>query len=112
MAIITRVASRELAFPVEREANPLELIAHGPDIRPSPFARVDLSLHRGILGWHAECIPTHWMKDFITLHPAIAGDDVAHGIIADVTHVDASGGIGEHLEHIGFGLIAGAVGAE
>ena len=40
-----------------------------------------------------------------TLKPAralIAGDDVAHRIIADVAHMDAAGRIGKHLEDVIF----------
>ena len=37
---------------------------------------------------------------------------VAHRVIADMAHVDAPRGIGEHLQHVGLGLVAVAVGAE
>src|SRR6185312_16896122 len=51
-------------------------------------------------------------KHFMPLHPPIARDNVAHRIIADVPHVDASRGIGKHLEDVGLGLVAVAVGVE
>ena len=37
-------------------------------------------------------------------HPAIARQDIAHRIVADMAHMDAPRRIGEHLEHIAFGL--------
>jgi hypothetical protein len=42
VAIIGRVAGRELAAPVERQAHGLELRAHGGDVGVGPFARVHL----------------------------------------------------------------------
>ena len=84
----------------------LQLLAHRPDIGPGPFARMDLALHRRILGRHAERVPAHRVEHFVALHPPVAGDDVAHRVIADMAHVDAPRGIGEHLEHVGLGLVA------
>ena len=37
---------------------------------------------------------------------------VAHRVVADVAHVDAPRRIGEHLQHVGLGLGARAVGDE
>ena len=71
--------------------------------------RMDLALHRCILGRHSEGIPAHRVKDFVPLHPAEAGDHVAHRVIADVPHVDAPRGVGEHLQYIGLWLVAVAV---
>src|SRR5205085_3853024 len=74
--VICRVAGCELASPVEREAEPLELIAHGSDVRPGPFARVDLALHRRILGRHTEGVPAHRMEDLVPLHPPVTGNHI------------------------------------
>src|SRR5205085_7110337 len=54
----------------------------------------------------------HGMEHLVTLHPPIAGDDVAHRIVADVPHVDAPRRIGKHLEDVGLGLVAPAICAE
>jgi hypothetical protein len=47
------------------------------------------------------------MKDIISLHPFISGDDITYSIIADMSHMDPSGRIREHLKAIEFfcGLI-------
>ena len=37
-------------------------------------------------------------------HPLIAGDHVAHSIIADMTDMDAARRIGKHFQHIGAGF--------
>ncbi len=112
VAVISGVAGRELAAPVECEADLLQLLAHRPDVGPGPFARVDLALHRRILGRHPERVPAHRVEHFMPLHPPVPGDDVAHRVVADVAHVDAPRRIGEHLEDVGLGLGAVAVGAE
>ena len=112
MAVICGVAGRELPRPVERETDALELLAHCPDVCPGPFAGMDLALYRRILRRHAERVPPHRVKHLHALHAPIAGEHVAHGVIADVAHVNAPRWIGEHLQHIGLGLVAVAVGAE
>jgi hypothetical protein len=99
--VIGRVAGRELAAPVEREAEPLQLRPHRVDIRPGPLAGMDLFLHRGILGRHSERVPAHRVEHFEALHPPVAGEHVAHRVVADMAHVDAPRRIGEHLEDIG-----------
>ena len=110
--VVARVAGCELAIPVEREPDALELLAHRPDIGPRPFTRMDLALYGRILRRHSKGIPAHGMKHLVPLHPPVAGDHVAHRVIAHVAHVDAPRGIGEHLQHIGPGLVAAAVRAE
>src|SRR6185437_5526721 len=112
LPVIGRVTGRELAIPVQREANALELFAHRPDVGPGPFARMHLALHRRILGRHSERVPTHWVEHFMALHAAVAGDHVAHRVVADVAHVDAPRRIGEHLPHVGLRLVAGAIGGK
>ncbi len=112
VAVIIGVAGRELAAPVEREAEPLQLLAHRRDIGPGPFARVDLAFHRGIFGRHSERVPAHRVEHFHALHPPAAREHVAHGVIAHMAHVDASRRVGKHLEHVGLGLGAAAVGDE
>ena len=63
--------------------------------------------HRCVLGWHAEGVPAHGMQHVEAARALIAGDHIAHRIIADVAHVDAAGRIGKHFEDVIFwpGLI-------
>ena len=75
------------------------------DIFIGPVARADALVARGILGRQAEGIPAHRMQHIIALGAAEAGDDIAHGVVADMAHMDAPRRIGEHLQHIAFGLV-------
>ena len=112
VAVVIGLAGGELATPVEREAEALQLRLHLLDILEGPGARMDALFHRRIFGWHAERIPAHRVEHFVPLRAAVAGEDVAHGVVADVAHVDASAGIRKHLKDIGLGLGRSAVGAE
>ena len=112
LAVIIGVAGGELAAPVEREAEPLQLAPHGRDVGPGPLAGMDVALHRRILGRHAEGVPAHRVEHLIALHPPVAGEHVAHRVVAGVADVDAPRRIGEHFEDIGLGPIALVRGAE
>ncbi len=100
LAIVFRVAGRELATPVDGEAEQLQLLAHRRDVVVGPALGVHAALHGGVLGRHAEGVPSHRMEHGMALRAAIASDDVAHSVVADVAHVDAPRRIGEHLEDI------------
>src|SRR3546814_4118831 len=45
----------------------------------------------------------------MALRPPVARNDVAHGVVADMPHVDAPRRIGKHLKHIGAGLCRAVV---
>ena len=100
--VIGRVAGRELARPVERQPHRLELRPHRVDVLVGPGLGVDLVLHRGVLGRHAEGVPAHRMQDVEAAGALVARDDVAHGVVAHMAHVDAPRRIGEHLQHVVF----------
>lgn len=50
------------------------------------------ALHGGILCRHAEGVPAHRMQHVVTAGALVAGDDIAHGVIADMAHMDAPAG--------------------
>ncbi len=102
MTIVARVAGRDLTRPVERQAHRLQLTLHRGDVGVSPIARIDLVVARRVLGRQAEGVPSHWVKDIVAIGAAIARDNVAHRVVADVPHMDTPRGIREHLEHIIF----------
>ncbi len=109
--VVGGIAGGDLAPPVERQAHALQLAPHRVDVGVGPGRGMGLVLHRGILGRHAERVPAHGMDDVEPLGPAIARHHVAHGVVADVPHVDAPRRVGEHFEHVVFGprvVVAGA----
>src|SRR5262249_38951870 len=61
-----------------------------------------LVLHRGVFGGEPEGVPTHRVEDVVALGAHVARDDVAHRIVADVTHMDPPRRVGEHLEDVVF----------
>ena len=102
MLVVGRIAGRDLAAPVERQAHRFELRLHGGDVLVGPNLRMDLALHGGVFRRHAEGVPAHRMQHRIphgALHPR---HHVAHGVVAHVAHMDAPGRIREHLEHVVF----------
>ncbi len=112
--VIGRIAGRDLAAPVERQAHRLQLRAHAGDVGIGPVARVDLAFHRGVLGRQAEGVPAHRVQNVKSLGALVAGHHVAHRIIADMAHMDAARGVGKHLQDV-IGrarvVVAGAVDA-
>jgi hypothetical protein len=70
VAVVFRLAGRDLAAPVEREAQALQLRLHVGDVVARPAAGVDALFHGGIFGRHAEGVPAHrvqHLKPFIRL---------------------------------------------
>ncbi len=73
---------------------------------------MDLAFHGSVLGRHAECVPAHRMQDVEALGALVAGENIAHRVVAHVAHVDAPRRIGEHLEDVAFGALWVFRGAE
>ena len=98
--VVGRVAGRDLAAPVERQAHRFELRPHRRDVGIGPCGGMLAAVHGGALGRQAEGVPSHRMQDVEALGALVACDDVAHGVVADMAHMDAPRRIGEHLEHV------------
>ena len=103
VAIVRRVAGRDLARPVERQAHGLKLRAHLGDVGVGPRGGMHALGHRGVLRRQAERIPAHRMQHGKALRALVARDHVADRVVAHVAHVNPAGRIGEHLEHVVFG---------
>ncbi len=101
--VVVRIAGREFAGPVDREAQHLQFAAHRIDVGIGPGARIDAAVARRVLRRQAERIPAHRVQDVEPLGALEAGDDVAHRVVAHMAHMDAPRRIGEHLQHIGLG---------
>ena len=111
-AVVFGVAGREFAAPIDGESELHELLPHVGDVFPRPSPRMDVVVHRGVLGGHAERVPSHRMEDVESLRLAIARNHVAHRVIAHVPHVDFARGVREHLKDVVFGLRFVFAGAE
>ena len=57
-------------------------------------------LYRCVLCGEAEGIPSHGVKDVIAVHPHVACERVADGVVAHVAHVQRAGWIGQHFKNI------------
>ena len=112
LAIILDIAGGEFARPVEGQAHRFELVAHRRDIPVGPLLGVDAVLHRGVLCRHAEGIPAHRMENVEPPGALVACDHVPHRVVADMAHMDAPGGVGEHLEDVVFRARIGGLGLE
>jgi len=102
LAIVFRVAGGELARPVQRQAQQLQLLAHVGDVGIGPALGMDAALHGCVFGRHAEGVPAHRVQNVVPLRALGPRHHVAHHIVAGVTHVDVARRIGEHLKHIVF----------
>ncbi len=107
LPVIIGIAGGELAGPVERQPHAPQFGAHGGDVVPGPFGRVDAALARRVLRRQAERVPAHRMQHGIAPRALVARHHIAQRVIADVTHVDLAAGIREHLQHVIFRLAVG-----
>jgi len=100
--VVGRIAGRDLAAPIDRQAHQFELRAHRRDVVVGPFARVNLALDGGILGGQTEGVPAHRMQHIQAHRALIAGDHIADRVVAHMADVQLPGWIGEHLKHVVF----------
>ena len=110
--VVVGIAGRDLPAPVERQAHGLQLVAHRCDVGVGPVPRVDLALHGGVLGGQPEGVPAHRVQHVEAAGALVAGDHVAHRVVADVAHVDPPRRVGEHLQHVVFRARVAVVGLE
>ncbi len=98
-------AGRQFALPVEGETQRLELLLHVGDVVPGPLRRRYPVLHRGVLRRQAESVPAHGLQDVVALHPVVAGEHIADGIVPHVPHVQLARRIGEHRQAVVLRLV-------
>ena len=53
-----------------------------------------------VLGRKPEGIPSHRMQHVVAVHPHVAGQGVADGVVAHVPHVERTRRIGQHLQDV------------
>ena len=102
--IVRRVTRRDLAGPIQRQSHGFQLRLHGGDIVVGPFAWVDAALEGGVLCSEPEGVPTHRVQNVESLGFFVTRQHIAHGVIADVAHMDPAGRIGEHFEDVALWL--------
>ncbi len=101
-AVVIGQAGGDFAGPVVGEAEALHLRLHFGDVAERPLARRSVVLDGGVFRGQAEGIPAHGMKHVVAVHPHVAGEGVANGVVAHVSHVQRARGIGQHFEHVVF----------
>ena len=101
-AVVIGQAGGDFAGPVVGEAEAVHLRLHFGDVAERPLARRGVVLDGGIFRGQAEGIPSHGMKHVVAIHPHVAGEGVADGVVAHVSHVQGARGIGQHFEHVIF----------
>ena len=100
--VIFGTAGDNLARPVKRYADLLQGFAGDFDIVIGPVLGMKFALNRGSFRRKTECVPSERMQDVLAEHHMISGDRVADYIIAKVSHVNITGGIREHDQHVEF----------
>ena len=63
-----------------------------------------LGLDGSVFRRHAECIPAHGMNNVKSTHGLVTGHHIADSVVAHVSHVDSSRGVGKHFQEIILGL--------
>src|SRR3954463_6680114 len=99
-SVVLGLAGRELAFPVEREAEAPQLQLHVGDVVVGPLCRRYLVRHRRVFRRQPERIPAHRLQHVEAAHAVVPGENVADRIVPHVPHVQLSRGVGEHGQAI------------
>ena len=102
MPVVFRMAGRDLTRPIVAEAHALQLRPHRRDVFEGPVGGMDVGVDRRVLGWQAERVPTHRMQHVEALGAAIAGDEIAHRIIAHMPDMQLARRVREHFEDVIF----------
>ena len=108
LPIIFRIAGGKFTRPVDRQAKRFHLRAHIGDIAVSPIFRMAAYCHRCVFSRHAKRIPAHRVQDIMPGADFMAGNHIAHRVIAHMSHMDPPRRIGKHFKHVifWFALIA------
>ena len=99
-AVVGRITGGDLAIPIDREAERLQLFFHVGDVVARPLRRRHAIGHGGILGRQTEGVPTHRLQHVLALHARKAREHIADGVVAHMSHVQATRGVREHREAV------------
>ncbi len=87
--VILRVAGANLAVPVEREADLVELLTVAVDVGNGSYLWVLTSLDGILLGRQSVCIVAHRIQYVVTIQTLVASIDVAGDVTQWVTYVQS-----------------------
>jgi|GEM_PF-2182218 len=110
--VILGRTGRQFALPVDGESQRLQLLLHVGDVVPGPLRRRHLVLHRRVFRRQAEGIPTHGLQHVVALHAVVAGEHIADGIVAHMSHVQLARRIGKHRQAVVLRPVAARDGTE
>ena len=97
LRVVFRITGRELAGPIQAQAHLLQIRTHCVDIGIGPLARMYLALHGRVFRRHPERIPAHRVQNIEAAGPFVPGNDISHGVVSDMPHMDPAGRVREHL---------------
>lgn len=99
--VIIGITCGDFPTPIVACSELLELlVTHVFDVALRPSIRVLLMLNRRILSRQAERVPSHRVENVVTLHPALARDDIRDRVNPHVTHVQVARRIREHDKRV------------
>ncbi len=99
-AVVVGPARRDLARPVDAEAERPQLPLHVRDVVVGPLRGRHAVRHRGVLGRQAERVPAHGLQHIAALHAHEARQHVTDRVVAHVPHVQPPARIREHAEAV------------
>src|SRR6202790_327996 len=103
-AIVFGLAGGDFAAPIVAEAEAAKGALEFGDVVVGPDAGMGFVGDGGVFGGQAEGVPAHGMEDVEAAHALDAGDDVADGVVAHVSHVHGAGRVRQHFEDVVFRL--------
>eukprot|EP00048_Salpingoeca_helianthica_P006904 m.104185 g.104185 ORF g.104185 m.104185 type:complete len:420 (+) comp14167_c0_seq1:1660-2919(+) len=98
--VIARVTGRDLARPVKRKAQRLQLLLHGGNVSVCPLACRHATLTRRVLGGQTKGIPPDRVDHLEASHAFVAGHSVADGVHTHVTHVQVTARVRKHGKRV------------
>ena len=105
--VIVGIGGVDLARPVERNAERLDLLLKAGDILLCHLSRVDVVLNGIVLGGQAERVPADGIEHVVALKPALARHDVERRIRARMADMKPlTGGIRELYQRVILRLFA------
>ncbi len=99
-AVVLRVARAHPAAPVERGAVALERLRLSLDVRVRPLRRMRAVTDGGVLGRQPEAIPPNRVEHVVPALEPVPCEQITERIRLTVSHVQVTGGIREHVQHV------------